>query len=92
MSDEMGGILKHYHEHERAYEEGDLLGGSNPIDQALSAIREAIPRAVELDKEKIAEIIHSKNSMAICQEPTLKDIEYASAPCEQAGTLVKVEG
>lgn len=53
-------ILKKFIKHECAYCQGDLIGGSNPIDQAITTIlKEYVKKSeIEVDEEKIAQIIY----------------------------------
>lgn len=66
------------------------------IAKALSAIREAIPRMVELDREKMASILlpypvtFTKASSNGKAEITLS-YEAVDALCEQMGSIVKVK-
>ena len=97
MSDEIRGILEQL---VVTCENGTDVDYSKmtkrAINQALSAIREAIPRMVELDREKMASILlpypvtFTKASSNGKAEITLS-YEAVDALCEQMGSIVKVK-
>jgi hypothetical protein len=92
MSDELRQILLDYAMKSGAWNDKALEN----VDSALSAIREAIPRMVVIDKDKLANLITFElEAGGWCLMSTFLNsgdvTKVASALCEQVGELVKVK-
>jgi hypothetical protein len=106
MSDEIRGILKDFSKHIHVATLSKM-GSASPceefareaetfLNQALSAIREAIPRMVVIDKDKLANLITFElEAGGWCLMSTFLNsgdvTKVASALCEQVGELVRVK-
>ena len=89
MSDELRELLLDYAAKSGAWNDNALEN----IDQALSAIRELIPRMVEIDKIKLLVIIQScfKEPWDVKDIPRIVSRDLPDALCEQIGEIMKVK-